>query len=162
MVLSPQRKKKTKRVKGTARGTKANRLETTKKKATLLILSWFIGKLGADRIYSGQIMIGLLKLVLYILSIVLLYLEYVNFPYYIINIWYFIDYAIVTSNSLSKSKKGVFGIRSFDDEKDINRAYSIAWASIILIILGFLFKFFEKFFENIFEKIEQNTKSTTA
>jgi hypothetical protein len=158
MVLSPQRKKKTKRVKGTARGTKTNRLETTKKKATLLILSWFIGKLGADRIYSGQIMIGLLKLVLYILSIVFFYLEYVNFPFYIIDIWYFVDYAIVTSNSLSKSKKGVFGIRSFDDEKDIDRAYSIAWASIILFILGFLFKFFEKFFE----KMEQNTKSTTA
>lgn len=60
-VFSPKRKIKSKKVKGVTRGTR--KADEPKKKVVLLLVSSFFGIFGADRIYSGQIVLGLLKLV---------------------------------------------------------------------------------------------------
>ena len=69
-------------------------------KVVLLILAWIgLGILGIDRMYAGQILIGLLKLI----------------TLGGLGIWAFVDYIIILVNALSKSESGVFGIESWTD-----------------------------------------------
>lgn len=132
MVLSPKRKIKSKKVKGVTRGgnTKA---DEPKKKVVLLLASVF----GIDRIYSGQIMLGPLKIV--------------TFGGFFI--WYIIDLFRVTINCLNKSRKGICGIRSFDDENDINTSYIlglIVISIILLNVISYLFYLFLWFLRAMF------------
>lgn len=88
---------------------------TEKSKIVLIILeSLGLGFFGIDRMYSGQIIYGILKLL----------------TLGGLGIWTFIDYVIVLINALSKSETGVFGITNWSD--DINMSFNI-----MLIILLF-------------------------
>jgi TM2 domain-containing membrane protein YozV len=116
MTLPQKSKRKTKKVKG---GTEGENPKTHKKKVVLLVLSTIFGYSGADRFYTGQIGLGLLKL----------------FTLGGIGVWYFVDMLIVLINSLTKSKEGIFGFSDFNDDDDINISYALGWSIILAPIL---------------------------
>ena len=90
-----------------------------KSKVVLVVLSALgLGFLGIDRMYAGQIGLGILKLI-----------TIGGF-----GIWYLIDLVIVLINALSKSKSGVFGITKWDD--NLNTAFYVA---LVLIVLKIMF-----------------------
>ena len=106
---------------------------------------------GLDRFYSGQILLGFIKL----------------FTFGGFTIWALIDYFRVLFNVLTKSEEGLFGIENWSDDLDI----PFYTAIIILIIkfisiiyLYYIFKnnkkidisnFFIKKYEKILDKFDK-------
>ena len=89
-----------------------------KSKVVLVVLSALgLGFLGIDRMYAGQIGLGILKLI-----------TIGGF-----GIWYLIDLVIVLINALSKSKSGVFGITKWDG--NLNTTFYVALVLIVLKII---------------------------
>ena len=89
-------------------------------KVVLLILAWIgLGILGIDRMYAGQILIGLLKLI----------------TLGGLGIWAFVDYIIILVNALSKSESGVFGIESWTDSP--NTAFYVGLVLLFISIALF-------------------------
>ena len=65
----------------------------------VLIAASGLGILGVDRMYAGQIGLGILKLL----------------TFGGLGIWMVVDYFLIVWNALSKSKKGIFGITKWSD-----------------------------------------------
>ena len=92
--------------------------ENVKSKIVLVIISFLgLGLLGVDRMYAGQIGLGLLKL-----------LTFGGF-----GIWAFIDWIFVLINAISKSEQGIFGITRWSD--NLNDSFNL---TLICIFITFV------------------------
>lgn len=92
--------------------------ENVKSKIVLVIISFLgLGLLGIDRMYAGQIGLGLLKL-----------LTFGGF-----GIWAFIDWIFVLINAISKSEQGIFGITRWSD--NLNDSFNL---TLICIFITFV------------------------
>ena len=112
-----------------------------KSKLTLFILESFgFGFTGIDRMYSGQIVLGIIKL----------------FTLGGLGIWAMIDYIIVLINTLSKSEEGVFGVTKWTD--DVNFVGNIGLIIILiqLIIIPLLTTIIPFLFYNNYKKLKKN------
>ena len=96
--------------------------EIKRNKLVLIILVCLgLGFFGIDRMYAGQITLGILKLV----------------TLGGLGIWAFIDWLLVIINALSKSENGLFGVTEWLD--DVNFAFNITLVIILTqIIFGFI------------------------
>ena len=81
---------------------------------TLTGLSFF----GLDRMYAGQIGLGVVKL----------------FTMGGLGIWFLIDAAMVVINALTKSQQGLFGITNWND--DVNLAFNVTLVILVLQLIG--------------------------
>ena len=89
-----------------------------KSKVVLVILACIgLSFFGIDRMYAGQIGLGILKLV----------------TLGGLGIWYFVDFLIVIINALSKSKSGIFGITKWSDS--LNTAFYVALVLVIIKVI---------------------------
>lgn len=92
--------------------------ENVKSKIVLVIISFLgLGILGIDRMYAGQIGLGLLKL----------------FTLGGLGIWAFIDWIFIIINAISKSEQGIFGITRWSD--NLNDAFNV---TIVCIFITFV------------------------
>ena len=88
-------------------------------KLVLLLISIFgFGLFGLDRFYTGEIMLGAIKL----------------FTFGGLTIWAIIDYFLVLFNVLTKSEKGLFGIEKWSD--DLDTPFYTAIIILIVKIIG--------------------------
>lgn len=95
--------------------------ENIKSKTVLIILTFLgLGVLGIDRIYAGQIGLGILKLI----------------TIGGLGIWAFIDFILVLINSLSKSEEGIFGISRWSD--NVDDSFNI---TLVCIFISFIMSF---------------------
>ena len=97
-----------------------------KSKTTLVLLNFFLGYLGIDRFYIGDIGIGLLKL----------------FTGGVFGILQIIDFIRITINSISKSNSPIFGdnydwdlnsiayISDFEFKNGVVRVYCVTWSEV--------------------------------
>jgi TM2 domain-containing membrane protein YozV len=84
----------------------------------LLILSFFgLGFLGINRMYAGQIGLGILKLC----------------TFGELGIWAFVDTILELINVFSKSNQGLFGITRWSD--NVDDSFNLAIGLIVLSIL---------------------------
>jgi TM2 domain-containing membrane protein YozV len=101
----------------------ANLPRNVKSKLVLVIISFLgLGFIGVDRMYAGQMGLGLLKL----------------FTIGGLGIWAIIDYITILINALSKSQRGVFGITSWND--NVHFVFKVTLflvlAKLVLVFLG--------------------------
>lgn len=89
-----------------------------KSKVVLIVLTCIgLSFFGIDRMYAGQVWLGILKLV----------------TLGGLGIWYFVDFLIVIINALSKSESGVFGITKWSD--NLNKAFYVALVLVIIKVI---------------------------
>jgi TM2 domain-containing membrane protein YozV len=89
--------------------------ENVKSKIVLVIISFLgLGILGIDRMYAGQIGLGLLKL----------------FTLGGLGIWAFIDWIFIIINAISKSEQGIFGITRWSD--NLNDSFNVTLVCIFI------------------------------
>lgn len=92
--------------------------ENVKSKIVLIIISFLgLGILGIDRIYAGQIGLGVLKLL----------------TLGGLGIWVFIDWIFVLINAISKSESGLFGITRWSD--NVNDAFNVILVCIFISLM---------------------------
>lgn len=60
-----------------------------------LILGFFLGIFGADRFYKGDIKLGLLKLLTWIIGVITIWIFIGSFILFILWIWCIVDYFLV-------------------------------------------------------------------
>ena len=95
--------------------------ENVKSKIVLIIISFLgLGVLGIDRMYAGQIGLGLLKLL----------------TLGGLGIWAFIDWIFVLINAISKSESGLFGITRWSD--NVNDAFNV---TLVCIFISFMMSY---------------------
>ena len=95
--------------------------ENVKSKIVLIIISFLgLGVLGIDRMYAGQIGLGVLKLL----------------TLGGLGIWAFIDWIFVLINAISKSESGLFGITRWSD--NINDAFNV---TVVCIFISFMMSY---------------------
>lgn len=95
--------------------------ENVKSKVVLIIISFLgLGVLGIDRIYAGQIGLGVLKLL----------------TFGGLGIWAFIDWIFVLINAISKSESGLFGITRWSD--NVNESFNV---TLICILISFMISY---------------------
>lgn len=89
-----------------------------KSKVVLVVLTCIgLGFFGIDRMYAGQVWLGILKLV----------------TLGGLGIWYFVDFLIVIINALSKSKSGIFGITKWSD--NLNTSFYVALLLVVIKVI---------------------------
>lgn len=92
--------------------------ENVKSKIVLIIISFLgLGVLGIDRMYAGQIGLGILKLL----------------TLGGLGIWAFIDWIFVLINAISKSESGLFGITRWSD--NVNDAFNVILVCIFISLM---------------------------
>ena len=92
--------------------------ENVKSKIVLIIISFLgLGVLGIDRMYAGQIGLGVLKLL----------------TLGGLGIWAFIDWIFVLINAISKSESGLFGITRWSD--NVNDAFNVILVCIFISLM---------------------------
>ena len=114
--------------------------ENVKSKVVLIIISFLgLGVLGIDRIYAGQIGLGVLKLL----------------TFGGLGIWAFIDWIFVLINAISKSENGLFGITRWSD--NVNDAFNV---TLVCIFISFMMSYVLPIIFNNSDNIEnyQNKK----
>jgi len=114
--------------------------ENVKSKIVLIIISFLgLGVLGIDRMYAGQIGLGVLKLL----------------TLGGLGIWAFIDWIFVLINAISKSESGLFGITRWSD--NINDAFNV---TLVCIFISFMMSYVLPIIFNKSDNIEnyQNKK----
>tara|TARA_Y200000002_G_C22634075_1_gene643838 strand:+ start:1038 stop:1421 length:384 start_codon:yes stop_codon:yes gene_type:complete len=114
--------------------------ENVKSKVVLIIISFLgLGVLGIDRIYAGQIGLGVLKLL----------------TFGGLGIWAFIDWIFVLINAISKSENGLFGITRWSD--NVNDAFNV---TLVCIFISFMMSYILPIILNNSDNIEnyQNKK----
>ena len=95
--------------------------ENVKSKIVLIIISFLgLGVLGIDRMYAGQIGLGVLKLL----------------TFGGLGIWAFIDWIFVLINAISKSESGLFGITKWSD--NVNDAFNV---TLVCIFISFMMSY---------------------
>jgi len=95
--------------------------ENVKSKIVLIIISFLgLGVLGIDRMYAGQIGLGVLKLL----------------TFGGLGIWAFIDWIFVLINAISKSESGLFGITRWSD--NVNDAFNV---TLVCIFISFMMSY---------------------
>ena len=95
--------------------------ENVKSKTVLIIISFLgLGVLGIDRMYAGQIGLGVLKLL----------------TLGGLGIWAFIDWIFVLINAISKSESGLFGITRWSD--NVNDAFNV---TLVCIFISFMMSY---------------------
>ena len=95
--------------------------ENVKSKIVLIIISFLgLGILGIDRMYAGQIGLGVLKLL----------------TLGGLGIWAFIDWIFVLINAISKSESGLFGITRWSD--NVNDAFNV---TLVCIFISFMMSY---------------------
>ena len=93
-------------------------VENVKSKIVLIIISFLgLGVLGIDRMYAGQIGLGVLKLL----------------TLGGLGIWAFIDWIFVLINAISKSESGLFGITRWSD--NVNDAFNVILVCIFISLM---------------------------
>ena len=93
-------------------------LTNVKSKVVLVVLTCIgLSFFGIDRIYAGQVWLGILKLV----------------TLGGLGIWYLVDFLIVIINALSKSKSGIFGITKWSD--NLNTTFYVALVLVVLKLI---------------------------
>ena len=114
--------------------------ENVKSKIVLIIISFLgLGVLGIDRMYAGQIGLGVLKLL----------------TFGGLGIWAFIDWIFVLINAISKSESGLFGITKWSD--NVNDAFNV---TLVCIFISFMMSYVLPIIFNKQDNIEnyQNKK----
>ena len=114
--------------------------QNIKSKTVLVILSFLgLGILGIDRMYAGQIGLGVLKLL----------------TLGGLGIWAFIDWIFVLINAISKSEQGLFGITRWSD--NVNDAFNV---TLVCIFISFMMSYILPIIFNKSDNIEnyQNKK----
>ena len=114
--------------------------QNVKSKTVLVILSFLgLGILGIDRMYAGQIGLGVLKLL----------------TLGGLGIWAFIDWIFVLINAISKSEQGLFGITRWSD--NVNDAFNV---TLVCIFISFMMSYILPIIFNKSDNIEnyQNKK----
>jgi TM2 domain-containing membrane protein YozV len=114
--------------------------ENVKSKIVLIIISFLgLGVLGIDRMYAGQIGLGVLKLL----------------TLGGLGIWAFIDWIFVLINAISKSESGLFGITRWSD--NLNDAFNV---TLVCIFISFMMSYVLPIILNKSDNIEnyQNKK----
>ena len=114
--------------------------ENVKSKIVLIIISFLgLGILGIDRMYAGQIGLGVLKLL----------------TLGGLGIWAFIDWIFVLINAISKSESGLFGITRWSD--NVNDAFNV---TLVCIFISFMMSYVLPIIFNKSDNIEnyQNKK----
>ena len=114
--------------------------ENVKSKIVLIIISFLgLGVLGIDRMYAGQIGLGVLKLL----------------TLGGLGIWAFIDWIFVLINAISKSESGLFGITRWSD--NVNDAFNV---TLVCILISFMMSYVLPIIFNKSDNIEnyQNKK----
>ena len=92
--------------------------ENVKSKIVLIIISFLgLGVLGIDRMYAGQIGLGILKLL----------------TLGGLGICAFIDWIFVLINAISKSESGLFGITRWSD--NVNDAFNVILVCIFISLM---------------------------
>ena len=95
--------------------------ENVKSKIVLIIISFLgLGVLGIDRMYAGQVGLGVLKLL----------------TLGGLGIWAFIDWIFVLINAISKSEQGLFGITRWSD--NVNDAFNV---TLVCIFISFMMSY---------------------
>ena len=116
--------------------------ENVKSKIALVIISFLgLGILGVDRMYAGQIGLGLLKL----------------FTLGGLGIWAFIDWIFVLINAISKSEQGIFGITRWSD--NLNDAFNV---TIVCIFITFVTSYVLPIIINTPDEIETYSNSVNS
>lgn len=105
-----------------------NIIDTNSKQTLLLISMCGLGLLGIDRIYTGQIGLGILKFIT---------LGGVFF-------WAFIDYFLVLFNVLTRSEEGLFGVEKWSDNLDTPFYTAIVILTIKVILFSILIYYIYK------------------
>ena len=114
--------------------------QNVKSKTVLVILSFLgLGILGIDRMYAGQIGLGVLKLL----------------TLGGLGIWAFIDWIFVLINAISKSEQGLFGITRWSD--NVNDSFNV---TVVCIFISFMMSYVLPIIFNKSDNIEnyQNKK----
>ena len=114
--------------------------ENVKSKIVIIIISFLgLGVLGIDRMYAGQIGLGVLKLL----------------TLGGLGIWAFIDWIFVLINAISKSESGLFGITRWSD--NVNDAFNV---TLVCIFISFMMSYVLPIIFNNSDNIEnyQNKK----
>tara|TARA_B110001452_G_C15237933_1_gene428617 strand:+ start:2885 stop:3247 length:363 start_codon:yes stop_codon:yes gene_type:complete len=102
-----------------------NNNTNVKSKVVLIVLtSLGLGFLGIDRMYAGEIGLGILKL-----------LTLGGF-----GIWALIDYILIMINALTKSKSGLFSITRWSDNLDLG--FDVALIFILIHVVGSVIGFY--------------------
>ena len=92
--------------------------ENVKSKIVLVIITFLgLGVLGIDRMYAGQISLGVLKLL----------------TFGGLGIWAFIDLIFVLINAISKSQDGLFGITKWSD--NVDDAFNV---TLVCVFISFI------------------------
>ncbi|QZE12239.1 TM2 domain-containing protein [Mycoplasma sp. Ms02] len=61
---------------------------SNKSRLALVLLSWFLGAFGVDRIYAGSIVLGILKLI---------------FGWFTFGIWWLVDFILAVAGKMKDS-----------------------------------------------------------
>lgn len=115
-----------------------------KSKVVLVVLTCIgLSFFGIDRMYAGQVWLGILKLV----------------TLGGLGIWYFVDFLIVIINALSKSKNGVFGIKKWSDSLNISFYVALVLVVLKVIIIAISVNYFYSNIKNNTNKSNNNNNA---